>query len=159
VGWKSYLARKYVPSSIKWEAVVKGIGKLYRAIYDEMRKNGDETVPGKTLANASYRVGLDFGKDLKQALNLGGTIEDIATAMDVEHQIFGMRARITEKSESKIVYHCYRCAWQKYFCPELCMAIGQAEKGIAQALSPEAKYYIRQTRTMGKEYCVFAIEL
>jgi predicted hydrocarbon binding protein len=143
---------------MKWEAVLKGVGKLYRAIYDEMAKNDGKTVPTKTLADASYKVGLDFGKDLKETLHLGGSIKDIAVAMDVEHQIFGMKTRIAEKSERKIVYHCYRCAWQKYFSPKLCIAIGQAEKGIAQALNPEVKYYILQTRTMGKEYCVFAIE-
>ena len=159
MGWKKHLAKRYVPSSMKWEAVLKGVGKLYRAVYDEMDKSGGKPVPAKTMADASYKVGLDFGKDLKGMLHLGGRMEDIITAMDVEHQIFGMKAAIVEKSEKRVVYHCYRCAWQKYFSPKLCIAVGQAEKGIAQALNPKAKYHILQTRTMGKEYCIFAIEV
>lgn len=32
---------------MKWEAVLKGVGKLYRAVYDEMGKSGDKTVPAR----------------------------------------------------------------------------------------------------------------
>jgi predicted ArsR family transcriptional regulator len=155
---KKRLARRYMPSSTKWELALKGVGKLYKAIYDELRKNGDGSQE-KAMAHAAYKTGLDFGEDLKKEFRLRGTIEDIAFAMDVEHKIFGMRAKIAEKNDSKITYHCYQCAWQKYFTPKLCIAIGQAEKGIAQALSPKAKYNILQTRTMGKDKCIFTIEI
>jgi len=43
--------------------------------------------------------------------------------------------------------------------PKLCIAIGQAEKGIAHALNSEAKYNVLQTRTMGKDRCIIAIEI
>ena len=144
---------------MKWESVLKGIGKLYRAIYDELEKDGDAKSPSKALANAAYEVGFDFGEDLKETLHLSNSVEDIAVAMDVDHRIFGMKAKIAEKTEKKIVYHCYECAWKKYFTPKLCIAIGQAEKGIAQALNPEAKYNVLQTRTMGKDFCIFTIEI
>jgi predicted hydrocarbon binding protein len=159
MGWKKHLAKRYVPSSMKWEAVLKGVGKLYRAVYDEMEKNGGKAVPTKTLADASYKLGLDFGRDLKEMLHLGTSLDDVATAMDVEHQIFGMKTTVVEKSEKRVVYHCHQCAWQKYLFPKLCVAIGQAEKGIAQAFDPNAKYHILQTRTMGKEYCIFTVEV
>jgi hypothetical protein len=144
---------------MKWESVLKGIGKLYRAIYDELEKGGDAETSSKVLANAAYAVGFDFGGNLKEAFHLGSSIEDIAVAMDVDHKIFGMKAKIVEQNERKVVYRCYQCAWKKYFTPELCIAIGQAEKGIVKALNPEAKYNIIQTRTMGKDFCVFAIEV
>jgi hypothetical protein len=156
---KKRLARRYVPSSMKWESVLKGIGKLYRAIYDELEKDSDAETPSKALANAAYKVGFDFGGDLRETLHLSNSIEDIAVAMDVDHKIFGMKAKIVEQDKRKVVYHCYQCAWKKYFTPELCIAIGQAEKGIVNALNPEAKYNIIQTRTMGKDFCVFAIEV
>jgi hypothetical protein len=156
---KKRLARRYIPSSVKWESVLKGVGKLYRAIYDELEKDGDKSIPSEALANAAYEVGLDFGESLKEKLHLNGTIEDIAVAMDVDHKIFGMKAKIAEKTEGKIVYHCYQCAWKRYFTPKLCIAIGQAEKGIAQALNPKAEYNVLQTRTMGKDFCIFTIEI
>ena len=144
---------------MKWESVLKGIGKLYRAIYDELEKGGDAKSQSKALANAAYEVGSDFGENLKETLHLGNSIEDIAVAMDVDHKIFGMKAKIAEKTERKIVYHCYQCAWKKYFTPQLCIAIGQAEKGIAQALNSKAEYNVLQTRTMGKDFCIFTIEI
>lgn len=155
---KRRLARKYIPSSVKWKLVLKGVGKLYSAIYEELERNKGNP-SGKKLADAAYRVGLDFGEDLKREFQLGNSVGDIVFALDMEHRIFGMRASVVERSDRKIVYHCYECAWQKYFSPKLCIAIGQAEKGITHAINYETKYSILQTRTMGKEYCVFSIEL
>ena len=105
---------------MKWNLVLKGVGKLYRAIYDELEKNGDKSVPSEALANAAYEVGWDFGKSLKEELSLNDSIEDIAVAMDVDHKIFGMKAEIADKSERKIVYHCYHCAWKKIKPPQIC---------------------------------------
>jgi predicted hydrocarbon binding protein len=144
---------------MRWESVLKGVGKLYRAIYDELEKDGHTNSSSKALSNAAYEVGFDFGENLKETFHLGSSIEDIAVAMDVDHKIFGMKAKIVEQSRSKVVYNCYQCAWKKYFTPELCIAIGQAERGIVNALNPEAKYSIIQTRTMGKDFCVFTIEV
>jgi hypothetical protein len=70
-----------------------------------------------------------------------------------------MKTKIVERNEHKIVFHCYECAWKEYFEPKLCLAIGQAEKGIVQAINKNAEYSILQTRTMGKEKCIFSIEL
>lgn len=157
---KKSLARRYILSSTKWKTVLKGVGKLYRAIYDELeKKDNEKRKPSETLANAAYAVGLDFGTNLKETFHLNDSIDDIAVAMDVDHKIFGMKAAVTEKTDRKIVYHCYQCAWKKYFTPKLCIAIGQAEKGIAQALNPQAKYNVLQTRTMGKDFCIFTIEI
>jgi len=83
------------------------------------------------LADAAYKVALDFGENMKEDFGLGNDIEDIAFAMEIDHKIFGVKAVVAEKDEKKIVYHCYQCAWKKYFTPKLCIAIGQAEKGIA----------------------------
>lgn len=96
---------------------------------------------------------------MEEDFQLGDNIEDIAFAMGVDHEVFGIKAAVAEKSENKIVYHCHECAWKKYFNPKLCIAIGQAEKGIAHALNPKAKYHVLQTRSMGKECCVIAIEI
>ena len=57
---KKHLAKRYSSSSMKWKLALKGLGKLYRAVYDELEKEG--TNSGKTLANAAYKVGLDLEK-------------------------------------------------------------------------------------------------
>lgn len=154
---KKHLAERYIPSSMKWKLVLKGVGKLYRAIYDELEKD-DKGSSAKVLAEAAYKVGLDFGETLKEDFNLGNTVEDAAFAMEIDHKVFGVKAVVAEKSDRKIVYHCHECAWKKCFKPKLCIAIGQAEKGIAHALNPKAKYHALQTRTMGKEHRIIAIE-
>jgi hypothetical protein len=154
---KKHLAKRYIPSSTKWKLVLKGVGKLYRAVYDELEKDGKDS--SNALADAAYRVGLDFGETLKEDFGLGNTIEDIAFAMDIDHKVFGVKAIVAEKDLKKIVYHCYQCAWKKYFTPKLCVAIGQAEKGIAHALNSNAKYNVLQTRTMGKDRCIIVIEI
>ena len=138
--------------------MLKGVGKLYRAICDEL-EDTDKEVSTRVLADAAYRVGLDFGETLREEFHLGGTIKDVAFAMEIDHKVFGVKAEIAEKNERKVVYHCYECAWKKYFQPKLCIAISQAEKGIAHALHPMAKYHVLQTRTMGKERCIIEIEI
>ncbi len=155
---KKRVAKRYIPSSMKWSLVLKGVGKLYRAIYDGLEEAGQD-VPARVLADAAYRVGLDFGETLREEFHLGDTIEDVVFAMEIDHKVFGVKAEVAEKSERKVVYHCYECAWQEYFQPKLCIAIGQAEKGIAHALNPVAKYHVLQTRTMGKERCIIEIEI
>ncbi len=155
---KKHLAKRYIPPSQRWKLVLKGVGKLYRAIYDELEK-GSSNSSTNALADAAYRVGLDFGETLREDFQLGNKIEDIAFAMEIDHKVFGVKATVAEKSKKKIVYHCYQCAWKKYFVPKLCVAIGQAEKGIAHALNPGAVYDVLQTRTMGKDRCIIAIEI
>lgn len=54
------MAKRYISSSMKRKLTLKGLGKLYRAAYDELEK--DSTNSGKTLANAAYKVGLDLEK-------------------------------------------------------------------------------------------------
>jgi len=154
---KKHLAKHYIPSSTKWKLVLKGVGKLYRAVYDELGKTKGHSA--KVLADAAYKVGLDFGETLRETFQLGNTIEDIAFAMKIDHEVFGVKATVSEKNHKKIVYHCHQCAWKKYFNPKLCIAIGQAEKAIAQALNPKAKYHVLQTRTMGKEHCIIVIQI
>lgn len=156
---KKHVARRYIPSSTKWKLVLKGLGKLYSSIAEELEKNESGSDSAKALADATYNVGFDFGEDLKEELKLGSSIDDVAVAMDLEHRVFGMKAKVAEKSDRRIVYHCRECAWKKYFTPKLCIAIGQAEKGIAQALNPKAQYHILQTRTMGKDKCIFEVEI
>jgi hypothetical protein len=84
---KKHLAKRYIPSSTKWKLVLKGVGKLYRAIYDELEKD-DRDSSAKALADASYRVGLDFGETLKKDFGLGNSIEDVAFAMEIDHDIW-----------------------------------------------------------------------
>jgi hypothetical protein len=43
---------------------LKGVGKMYRAVYDELEKDGKDS-SAKALAKAAYRVVLDFGETLK----------------------------------------------------------------------------------------------
>lgn len=143
---------------MKWKLVLKGVGKLHRAIYDELEKNNSGSQV-KALAKGAYKVGLDFGESLKEEFQLGNSIEDIGFAMAVEHKVFGMKTKVAEKSDRRIVFHCFECAWKKYFTPKQCIAIGQAEKGIAHALNPQAKYHILQTRTMSKDKCIFEVEI
>lgn len=142
VSLKRQLAKRYIPSSMKWKLALKGLGKLYRTIYDELEKHG-YAPSGKPLAHAAYQVGLDCGKTMKQDFGLGSSINDIAFAIEVDHRIFGMKAAVAERTERKIVYHCYECAWKKYFTLKLCIAIGKAEKGIAHALNSKAKCQLR----------------
>jgi hypothetical protein len=108
---KKHVARRYIPSSMKWKLVLKGLGKLYGAIGDELEKGESGSSSAKALADAAYRVGFDFGEDLKEELKLGSSIEDVAVAMDLEHKVFVMKAIVDEKSDRKIVYHCSECAW------------------------------------------------
>ncbi len=127
---KRRLAKRYISSSTKWKLVLKAIGKLYRAIYYELDKEeGSSSV--KALADTAFKVGRNFRETLKRYFQLGNTIEDISFTMEVEHNVFGTKAAVTEKSKEKIVYYCYECAWKKYFKPKLRIAIGQAEKGMA----------------------------
>lgn len=97
---------------------------------------------------------------VERDFELESTIEDIEFAMEIDHKVFGHKGCCgCEKNEKRIVYNFYECSWKKHLEPRLCIAIGQAEKGIAQALNPKAEYHILQTRTMDKDRCIRAIDI
>jgi hypothetical protein len=127
---KKTIAKRLIPASMKWESVVKGIAKLYAAIYEEIKKANDRTSL-EILGDAAYRVGYDFGESLKERFELGDSLDDIEFAFKVEHQIFGIKSKVAEKTSNELVFHNHECQWSKYFTPPLCIAIGEAEKGIA----------------------------
>ena len=110
------------------------------------------------MADAAYSVGVDFGEDLKEELKLGSSIEDVAVAMDLEHRVFGMKANVAEKSDLGIVYHC-RVRLEEVLYSQTVHCDWTGRKGTAQALKPKAQYHILQTRTMGKDKCIFEVEI
>ena len=141
------------------EARLERLRKAVRSHRQRAEKSKGAGVSTKALTDAAYRVGFDFGEDLKEEFKLGGSIEDVAVAMDLEHRVFSMKAKVAEKSDRRIAYHCREYAWKKYLTPKLCIAIGQAEKGITQALNPRTQHRILQTRTMGKDRCIFEAQI
>jgi hypothetical protein len=64
------LARRYIPSRTKWKLALKGIAKLYRAIFDELKEEGNGS-QSSVLSRAAYRIGVDFGQTLKEEFKLG----------------------------------------------------------------------------------------
>lgn len=155
---KRSLASRYVPASVKWVTLLKGVGRLYRSVYDELSMDAGHP-PLTILGEAAYKVGLEFGQSLKEEFGLSEKLDDIELAMRIEHQIFGIESRLTEKTANRLVFCNTSCYWSRYFDPGLCVAIGEAEKGIAQALNPKATYTIVQTRTMGADCCIYRVEV
>jgi hypothetical protein len=135
---KKHVARRYIPSSMKWKLVLKGLGKLYGAIGDELEKGESGSSSAKALADAAYRVGFDFGEDLKEELKLGSSIEDVAVAMDLEHKVFGMKASCREE-RSKNSLSLQRVRLEEVLHPEAVRRDWTSGKGYSAGSQSEGQ--------------------
>lgn len=165
--FKKFLYRKLVeydliPCSIRWKKSVSGIGRIYSDSMEMMRKNyGGDGV--KKLSEVMYEIGFNQSEELIDALGLERNPEGCAYALLAMHRIFGIRSRIVEKSEEKVVIRVTYCQWgsrmKGNWTPQTCASISRYENGLVEGINQRVVHTYTKRRTQGKPVCELVLKL
>jgi len=161
---KSCLLKKIVdwdilPCSIRWKKSVSGVGRMYADIMNMMQAHyGAEGV--KKLSEVMYTIGLGQADEISELLGLEKTLEGCAYALLAMHRIFGIKSRIAQKDDNKIVIHVTHCCWgrsKKGWTAHTCASIAHYETGLVKGILPSATHSYIKRYTLGDEICELII--
>jgi len=160
---KNYLIRKVidldlVPCSIRWKKSVSGVGRMYADIMRMMEENyGVEGV--KKLGEVMYNIGLNQADEILESLGLERTLDGCAYTLMTMHRIFGIKSKMVQEEEDKIVIHATRCYWggKKGWTPKTCASIQQYETGLVKGILPSAIHTYTKRRSLGDNICELII--
>lgn len=163
---KSFLMKKIIkwdiiPSPVRWRKSVTGTGVLYAQIMNMMQKTyGAEGV--KELGEVMYAIGVNQARELLELLGLERTLEGCAYTLMAMHRIFGIKSKIVQKDDNKIVFHVTHCYWGrciKEWTPHACASIARYETGLVQGILPSVQHSYTKKHTLGDEVCELTITL
>lgn len=162
---KEFLVRKLVeydlvPPYIRWEKTVSGIGKTYLEIMQMMKERyGPEGV--KELNNVMYDIGYNQADEILDSLGLERNLKGCAYALMAMHRVFGIKSKIKEESDNRVIIHISSCDWgrsRENWGPKACASIAHYETGLVEAILPEATHMYPKKHTLGDEVCKLVIE-
>lgn len=161
---KTYLIKKFIdfdliPSSMRWKKSAKGWGTVYSNLYTMLIAEQD--VQGiKKMNKVMYDIGFKEGPGILKQLGLKSNLEGCAYVLLVSHRIFGMKSKIVEKSDKKIIIHASHCAWGNNvagWTPGTCNSIAHYETGVVNRILPGALHQYKKMRSLGDEVCELVI--
>ena len=165
VSLKTYLIRKIidldlVPCSIKWKKSVSGVGRMYADIMKMMQENyGAEGI--EKLSEVMYNIGFNQADEILQLLGLERTLEGCAYVLLAMHRTFGIKSKIVQKDDDKVVIHATHCYWGKRkrgWTPKTCASIEQYETGLVKKILPSATHFYTKRRSLGDNECELTVE-
>jgi hypothetical protein len=164
MGIKSFLVRKVIrwdiiPWPVRWRKSVIGTGVMYADIMNMMQeKYGAEGV--KNLSEVMYTIGLNQASEILELLGLERTLEGCAYTLIAMHRIFGIKSRIVQKDDSKIIIHVTHCYWGRRieeWTPYTCASIAHYETGLVKGVLPSAVHSYTKKHTLGDDVCELVI--
>lgn len=166
MGIRSFLTKKLVrwdiiPWLVRWRKSVIGIGIMYADIMNMIQeKYGAEGV--KNLSEVMYTIGLNQANEILELLGLERNLEGCAYTLMTMHRIFGIKSKIVQKDEEKIVIHVTQCYWgrrTREWTPRTCASIARYETGLVKGVLPSAAHSYTKKYTLGDEVCELIITL
>jgi len=160
VNVKKYLTRKVIeldvlPCSIRWKKSVSGVGRMYANVMIMIQENyGTEGV--KKLSEVMYNIGLNQADKILESLGLDRTLEGCAYAILAMHRIFGIKSKIVQKDDDKLVIHATFCHWgmrKRGWTPKTCVSIEKYETGLVKKILPTATHFYTKRRSLGNDVC------
>lgn len=163
---KSYLIKKIVdfdliPNSIRWKKSTKGLGTMYSNLY-AMLINEHDIQGIKKMSDVMYNIGFEQSPEILEQLGLEKNLEGCAYVLLTSHRIFGIKSKIVEKSDAKIIIHASYCSWGNHingWTPGTCNSIANYETGVVNRLLPDAQHQYTRKRTLGDEVCEVIISI
>lgn len=163
---KNYLIKKMIdfdliPNSIRLKKSVTGLGTMYSNLYAIMI-NGKDIQGIKKMNEVMYGIGLNHGPEILKELNLEKNLEGCAYVLLTSHRIFGIKSKIVEKSDKKIVIYASHCSWGNHisgWTPGTCNSIANYETGVVNKILPNATHQYTKKRSLGHEVCELIISI
>ena len=140
---------------------MSGFGVMYSNFYDMMINEYD--IQGiKKLDNTMYKIGFKQGPEILKELHLERNIEGCAYVVLTMHKLFGLKSKIAEKNDKRIVIHVSHCSWWNHvdgWTPRTCNSIAHYETGLVNGILPDAVHRYKNKRSLGNEVCELIISI
>jgi len=149
-----------IPARIKWKKSVSGMGEMYKEILNSLvEKYGNSAV--KDLSEAMYKIGFKQGKEIQEKIKVKDNLYGCALVLLIMHRIFGIKSKIVEKSDKKVVIHISHCSWRdkEGWNSKCCMSLASYERGLVENINPDITHRYTKTRSLGNEFCEIILEL
>jgi len=149
-----------IPARIKWKKSVSGMGEMYKEILNSLvEKYGNSAV--KDLSEVMYKIGFKQGKEIQETIKVKDDLYGCALVLMTMQRIFGIKSKIVEKSDKKVVIHISHCSWRdkEGWNSKCCMSLASYERGLAENINPDITHRYTKTRSLGDPFCEIVLEL
>ena len=150
-----------IPCRLRWRKSVSGIGTIYVDVLEMMQeKYGRDSV--SNLNEVMYNIGLRQSTEILEMLDLKRDLEGCAYVLLAMHRIFGIKSKIIQKNNNKIVIHARKCRWEGYLTKwnaKTCLSIDNYEAGLIDGILPLSEHAYTKRRSCGDNVCELVISL
>lgn len=164
MSFKSFLLKRLIvwdliPYYLRWKKSVSGIGMIYVDTLEMMQeKYGKDGV--SNLNEVMYNIGFGQSTEILKMLGLKRDLEGCAYVLLAMHRIFGIKSKIIQKNDTKIVIHASKCHWgghlQKWNA-RTCLSIDNYEAGLIEGILPFSEHTYTKRRSYGDNICELVI--
>ena len=164
MSFKSFLLKRLItwnriPCCLRWRKSVSGIGTIYASILEMMQERyGKDGI--NTLNEVMYNIGLGQSTEILEQLDLKKDLEGCAYVLLAMHRIFGIKSKIIQKDNKKIVIHARKCFWRRNlekWNAKTCLSIDNYEAGLIEGILPLSEHTYTKRRSCGDNVCELAI--
>lgn len=164
MSFKSFLLKRliawdFIPYSLRWKKSASGIGMIYLGTLEMMQeKYGKGGV--SNLNETMYNISLGQSIEILKILDLKRDLEGCAYVLLAMHRIFGIKSKIIQKDNNKIVIHARKCRWGgrlNKWNARTCLSIDNYEAGLIEGILPFSEHTYTKRRSCGDNVCELII--
>jgi hypothetical protein len=112
------------------------------------------------LNEVMYNIGLGQSREIIEQLGLKRDLEGCAYVLLAMHRIFGIKSKIIQKDNNKIVIHARKCCWSGHlekWNAKTCLSIDNYEAGLIEGILPLSEHAYTKRRSCGDNVCELVI--
>jgi hypothetical protein len=112
------------------------------------------------LNEVMYNIGLGQSREIIEQLGLKRDLEGCAYVLLAMHRIFGIKSKIIQKDNNKIVIHARKCCWSGHlekWDAKKCLSIDNYEAGLIEGILPLSEHAYTKRRSCGDNVCELVI--
>lgn len=105
---------------------------------------------------ALFKAGLKLGREAKERLGVGGSLQDLIRAARILYRVLGIEFEI-EESGDQITMVVNKCSLSNYYTAKTCNILSAADEGVVQGLNEDIHMNFTLRITEGHPKCVACI--
>lgn len=102
---------------------------------------------------ALFKAGLKLGREAKNRLGVGSSLQDLIRAARILYQVLGIEFEI-EESGDQIIMIVDKCSLSNYYTSETCKILSAADEGVVQGLNENIHMNFTLRITEGHPKCM-----
>ncbi len=113
-----------------------------------------------SLNEVMYNIGLGQSREILEQLDLKRDLEGCAYVLLAMHRVFGIKSKIIQKDNNKIVIHARECCWSGHlekWNVKTCLSIDSYEAGLIEGILPLSEHAYTKRRSRGDNVCELVI--